>query len=265
MEVDFHKYQGTGNDFIILDNRSGKYDQLSQAQISFLCNRKFGIGADGLMLYNASEIADFSMIYYNADGRIGSMCGNGGRCMIHFASRFNLQQKSFQFEAPDGMHNGSIHDDGTVCIDMKPVSEVNYSNQCAVLNTGSPHVVQPVEDAATADVIPIGRAFQQTDAYRGKGINVNFVQRLSDRRILVRTYERGVEDETLSCGTGVTAAALTLPGLPPGKHEIEVQTPGGHLKVRFVKENDQNFSSIFLCGPATFVFSGEISLQTDNL
>lgn len=265
MEVTFHKYQGTGNDFIILDNRNGRYNELHQLQISFMCNRKFGIGADGLMLFNQAAPADFHMVYYNADGRVGSMCGNGGRCMIQFAARLYPGKKSFHFEAPDGLHQGSIQEDGTVCIDMKPVSGVEYAEQYTVLNTGSPHYIQAVKDVAAADVFQTGRALQQSEAFRNQGINVNFVQRLGDHSISVRTYERGVEDETLSCGTGVTAAALTLPGLTLGAHEIEVETPGGNLKVRFIKENDQNFSSIFLCGPATFVFSGQINLQTDNL
>lgn len=260
MQVTFHKYQGTGNDFIILDNRSGDYNALTQPQIAFMCNRKFGIGADGLMLFNPSATANFGMMYYNADGHPGSMCGNGGRCMIHFAVQLHPGQLEFQFEAPDGLHSGRILNDETVCIEMKPVSGVEYFEQYMVLDTGSPHYVQAVKDVQSADVLEIGRAIQQTDAYRNKGINVNFVQRLGDESIFVRTYERGVEDETLSCGTGVTAAALTLPGLRNGAHEIEVQTPGGNLKVSFVKENDQKFSSIILCGPATFVFSGQINL-----
>ena len=258
MTLDFFKYQGTGNDFVIMDNRSGNID-LTDAQVKHICNRRFGIGADGLMLLNSLEGYDFEMKYYNSDGKQSSMCGNGGRCLVQFAKDQGLHQNSFRFLAVDGEHLAEIGEHGWVHLKMLDVDKIEEYHGDAVLNTGSPHFVKHVEHVMDTNVFEQGKEIRYSKHFQEKGINVNFVE-TTDNKIIVRTYERGVEDETFSCGTGVTAAALVFAHNNNGFNRIEVQTKGGHLAVEFEKNGEENFSNIWLCGPAEFVFKGVITI-----
>lgn len=254
----FYKYQGTGNDFIIFDNRDGKIALITQ-QVNHLCNRKFGIGADGLMLLNQKEGYDFEMIYYNADGNESSMCGNGGRCLTQFAYDMGIKKSTFKFIAIDGDHEATFSD-SWVNLKMKNVASITQNNGDFVLNTGSPHLVHPTNDVMDFDVYKMGHEIRYSDEFKAEGINVNFVETIDEDKIIVRTYERGVENETLSCGTGVTASALIFAHNENGFNRIEVKTLGGNLAVEFDKLGDQRFENIWLCGPATYVFKGDIDL-----
>lgn len=259
MKIDFYKYQGTGNDFIILDNRLGNYTQLSSVEIAFLCHRRFGIGADGLMLLQQKEEYDFEMVYYNADGAEGSMCGNGGRCLVAFAKRMQMIGNSAQFLAADGFHEATITEDDWVELKMKDVTAIEKAADHVVLNTGSPHYIKWENDVEHLDVFSAGRSIRYSPPFSKVGINVNFVQVLPSH-LSVRTYERGVEAETLSCGTGVTAAAIAASDEGTGKQIKKVQTPGGELNIKFEKRSDTNFENIWLCGPAKFVYAGSLEI-----
>jgi len=261
MQFNFFKYQGTGNDFIIADNRENNI-VLTTAQIKQLCDRRFGIGADGLMLLNRKAGYDFEMIYYNADGNESSMCGNGGRCLVKFAYHLGIHKNPYKFIAVDGDHEASLEESGWVYLKMKDVKGITKNHSDSVLDTGSPHYVKNVTVIADYEVVKTGREIRYSDDFMKEGINVNFVQELNDQEIFVRTYERGVEDETLSCGTGVTAAALVFAHNDNGFNRIEVQTLGGHLAVEFDKTGEDEFKNIWLCGPAEFVFKGEIKIET---
>lgn len=261
MKFDFFKYQGTGNDFVILDNRDQKYDGITTRQVKHLCDRHFGIGADGLMMLGKKNGYDFEMIYYNADGKESSMCGNGGRCLVKFASHRGIFKSSYHFIAIDGEHNAEIDSDGTVSLQMKNIDKVEYHNSYIVINTGSPHFVKFAPEVDNIDVVATGQEIRYGKEFEPDGINVNFVESIGEDSIFVRTYERGVEDETLSCGTGVTASALLSAHNENGFNTVVVKTPGGHLSVEFNKINDQQFEDIWLCGPAEFVFSGEIEIH----
>jgi diaminopimelate epimerase len=259
MHIQFYKYQGTGNDFIILDNRNNTYS-FTKEQISFLCHRRFGIGADGLMLLNTHPAFDFEMVYFNADGGESSMCGNGGRCLVKFAADRGIIKRDYRFLAIDGEHEASIEIDGTVALKMKNVRHVRYEHGDFVLDTGSPHYVHLVNDVAYIDVVAKGRQIRYSDAFKAEGINVNFVQQTDEPdKIIVRTYERGVEDETFSCGTGVTAAALVCYHNENGYNRVEVDTKGGHLGVEFDKIED-SFQNVWLIGPAVKVFEGAVTI-----
>ncbi len=264
MEGNFYKYQGTGNDFIIFDNRQQPTLQLTIKQIQHLCNRKFGIGADGIILLNNTQAADFEMIYYNADGNIGSMCGNGGRCIVKFANDIGIKKDTYNFLAADGMHQAQIDFDGNVRLKMQSVNQVETHAHYAVLNTGSPHYIKFSTNVQDLDVEELGHKIRYSKEYATDGINVNFVENINPYTIFVRTYERGVEAETLSCGTGVTAAALVSAHNDSGFNQVQVHTTGGKLSVEFNKINNQHFSNIYLCGPATFVFKGTINLQKND-
>ena len=260
MEISFFKYQGTGNDFVILDNRNRRYDSLSSSQIHLLCDRRFGIGADGLMLLNASDDFDFEMKYYNADGKEGSMCGNGGRCLVRFASHQGIIRTSYHFIATDGPHLAEISEQGDIRLKMQDVTEIREYHGDEVLNTGSPHYVKTVQDLDSYDVFHKGREIRYSSAFSPGGLNVNFVEPKSDGEISVRTYERGVEDETLSCGTGVTACAIANFHNEQGFNMVSVITRGGRLSVEFERSNDGRFTNVWLCGPAEKVFEGTIHL-----
>lgn len=261
MKIEFYKYHGAGNDFIMLDNRQNIYDNLTQKQVAFLCNRHFGIGADGMMLLNLKPGFDFEMKYYNADGAEGSMCGNGGRCMVKFAASLGIRKSSYHFIAVDGEHEAEIDTDGIVSLKMNDVNKVEIHTNHYVLNTGSPHYVKHIRDVKEMDVRNGGRMIRNSRQFEKEGINVNFVEVLNDDTIYVRTYERGVEDETMSCGTGVTAAALVSAHNDIGFNNVEVKTPGGNLSVEFDKKDDEHFENIWLNGPATFVFKGAIDIN----
>lgn len=256
MKLFFHKYQGTGNDFIMIDNNDSKYSDLTVNQIKYLCDRRFGIGADGLIKINSADGFDFEMDYYNADGT-KSFCGNGARCSVMFAKEVGLVKgNKTSFTAIDGSHEATISD-SQVFLKMKDVENVrSIGDGTFETNTGSPHYVKYVEDIDKENVVDFGKSIRYNDTYRAEGINVNLAEQIAPNTIKVYTYERGVEDETLSCGTGVTAAALSfaVKNKLEGQQCIVVQTKGGQLEVRFNKSI--SFSDVWLIGPAIEVFEG---------
>lgn len=254
MNFTFYKYQGTGNDFIILDNRNLSFPKDDAKMIAQMCDRRFGIGADGLILLENHNTLDFTMAYYNADGYFGSMCGNGGRCIVHFANFLNIIENKTTFEAADGIHEANIKGEN-ISLKMNDVSEFKKSKNFIFLDTGSPHHVEMVDDIGDYPVAENGERIRY-QTYGNEGANVNFVSQLNDQEFKVRTYERGVEDETLSCGTGVTAVAIAM--YETNKtfaNNITLHTEGGVLEVRFIKENDM-YTSIYLTGPAQQVYKG---------
>lgn len=262
MKIEFYKYQGTGNDFVIVDNRKNDYDFLTSKQVKYICDRNFGIGADGLMLLGKKEGYDFEMIYYNSDGNQSTMCGNGGRCLVKFAYHRGIIKSEYLFVAIDGEHKAEIDSDGTVSLQMKNVDSVDYHSAYAIINTGSPHFVKFANEVENIDVLTTGHEIRYSKEFALQGINVNFVESTDEDSIFVRTYERGVENETLSCGTGVTAAALLSAHNENGFNTVRVKTLGGNLSVEFNKIDDQHFDDIWLCGPAELVFTGTIELDS---
>jgi len=257
LKLHFKKYQGTGNDFIIIDNRQNQYINLDVAK---LCHPKFGIGADGLMLLQNTEGYDFEMVYYNSDGRISTMCGNGGRCIVDFAKRLGVFNDSkTHFKAIDGPHD-AYWKSGEVELKMQNVHKIEERNGHYILNTGSPHYVIFMADIDGLDIVHEARKIRYNDAYKIEGINVNFVEIIDSTHIKVRTYERGVENETLSCGTGVTASAIAFGKRSEliGNHIIDITTPGGELQVRY--QSGAVTEDVWLCGPAKEVFSGVIEI-----
>jgi diaminopimelate epimerase len=264
MNIQFFKYQGTGNDFIMIDNRTEFFSKNNTKLIKQLCDRRFGIGADGLILLENDKFSDFKMVYYNSDGNESSMCGNGGRCIVAFAKQLNVIHEETTFMAVDGEHYAKISADGTVSLQMKNVEDIKMAADYVFLNTGSPHHITLVEDVKSVPVKEIGSQIRYSDLYGKAGSNVNFVEIISDSLFAVRTYERGVEDETLSCGTGVTAAAIAMNAI--GKttsNEIDLLVEGGQLKVSFQKDGN-HYHHVFLIGPASFVFEGTINIDTYN-
>jgi len=263
----FHKYQGTGNDFIIFDDRAQQFDPTDQARIAALCHRRFGIGADGLMLLRTKEGYDFEMVYFNADGAPSSMCGNGGRCLVAFAKYLGVITEKAYFLAIDGPHEASIAADGTVrlkMIDVAAPQAAEVGAEDVFLHTGSPHHIHfldPQESPSLADfnVFATGHAIRYHQAYDPTGTNVNFVEVPADpsHPWPVRTYERGVEDETLSCGTGVTAVALAA-SQRGASSPVRLRTMGGVLEVSFTTTAGGDFTDVWLIGPAVRVFGGEI-------
>lgn len=255
MKINFNKYQGTGNDFVMIDNREHQFPKNDINLINKLCDRRFGVGADGLILLENSDSSDFRMIYFNADGNESTMCGNGGRCIVAFAKKLGIISNNTTFMAIDGIHNATIND-SLVSLQMIDVDTITNNKTHLFLNTGSPHHVEFVEDISIIDIISKGRSIRNGAPYFEEGTNVNFVEQIDNNTFKVRTYERGVEDETLSCGTGVTAVAIaTNIANKSSETEINIETLGGKLTVRFSKENDV-FKEVFLIGEATFVFDG---------
>jgi diaminopimelate epimerase len=256
--IAFNKYQGTGNDFIIIDNRNSIFSPDNSALIKKLCNRRFGIGADGLILINNKTGFDFEMVYFNADGFIGTMCGNGGRCTADFALKSGISEKKLRFIAADGIHFAES-DGELIRLKMNDVNEIRSVAGNYFINTGSPHYVIFTKELGNLDVFNEGRKIRQSKDFQPGGTNVNFVESESNG-IFVRTFERGVEDETLSCGTGVTASAIAsvLSGHFVSS-PVNVRTRGGNLSVEF-DVNGTQISDIWLCGPATFVFEGKIKI-----
>ncbi len=256
MEIPFYKYQGTGNDFIIVDQWDEQWlSGVDRQLISSMCSRRFGIGADGLMLLDRSARAAFRLQYFNADGLEGSLCGNGSRCAVACMHRLGRFGHSGLFDAYDGLHEAEVTAPGYVRLKMRDVSTIEQGKGFFVLDTGSPHYVTFVEDLRDLDIVQQGRAIRYSNRFRDRGINVNFVQE-EDAGLKVYTYERGVENETLSCGTGVTAAALAHAqriGLPAGP--ISIETKGGQLMIQFKKVEDR-FVDVWLCGPALPVYVG---------
>lgn len=258
MLIHFYKYQGTGNDFILLDNRDKKYN-LSGLQVKQLCDRHFGIGADGLMMLQRKEGYDFEMVYFNSDGNPSSMCGNGGRCLVKFANELGIEKHVYRFYAIDGEHEAEI-DDNIVSLKMKDVKQIREYHGDFILDTGSPHYVKLLDGVKQLDVFRKGRDIRNSNSFAKEGINVNFVEHLNDDEIFVRTYERGVEDETLSCGTGITAAAIVCYHNDCGYNDVTVHTRGGQLTVEFDRLDDDHYENIWLCGPAEKVFEGKIEI-----
>ncbi len=253
--TEFFKYQGTGNDFVMIDNRDLAFPK-SQKIIEKLCDRRFGIGGDGLILLENDEEVNFKMVYYNSDGNESTMCGNGGRCIVAFAHFLKIFEQQCTFNAIDGLHEAEIHN-GNVKLKMIDVENIEKDGNDFVLNTGSPHYVKYVEDLEDFEVYQRGYEIRNSSNYSREGINVNFVE-ADDKQLFVRTYERGVEDETYSCGTGVTASALTW-FLQNGGKEISVKVLGGNLKV-YAEKDGNTFRNIWLEGPAEQVFKGTVKI-----
>lgn len=258
MEFEFYKYQGTGNDFVMLDNRGQEFPKNNTKLIKKLCDRKFGIGADGLILLENPDSAmeDFKMVYFNADGKESSMCGNGGRCIVAFANLLGIIKDKATFLAIDGFHEAELKK-GMVSLKMMDVEETKSGTDFLFLNTGSPHHVIFTENIDTINIKEAGSKIRWSEAYKNiGGTNVNFVEPINEATFKVRTYERGVEDETLSCGTGVTAVALAAFEMGKTTHkDIQLVTPGGALKVSFEKK-ERVYENIWLTGSAEFVFKG---------
>jgi len=253
----FFKYQGAGNDFVLIDNRKQHFDVSNTALVAQLCDRRFGIGADGLMLLQNKIGYDFEMLYYNADGNLGSMCGNGGRCIVSFAKHLGIIGSHTKFLAVDGEHEATINAAADwVSLKMIDVEKIEKDGDAFVLNTGSPHYVKVVAGLPHFNVYQEGRAIRYNERYKEQGINVNFVEPALNG-YSVRTYERGVEDETLACGTGVTAVALAMAAAKnqTGDINTSIRAMGGELNIRFTHK-DGVFSKIYLEGPATLVFEG---------
>jgi diaminopimelate epimerase len=260
MILSFCKYHGTGNDFILVDDRSKTFPGDNAELIAHLCERRFGIGADGLMLLRNHPSYDFEMVYFNSDGKYGSMCGNGGRCISRFAADIGAVTKDHvHFVASDGPHEAIIGKN-TVKLKMADVNDIETGEGFFYLNTGSPHYVKIEMNVPELDVYNKGRKIRYSDRFAKEGTNVNFVE-ANPEGIFVRTYERGVEDETYSCGTGVTASALvaSLVGVAGASRNCKVKTRGGNLMVHFERAGD-SFKNIWLEGPAAYVFKGEVAL-----
>lgn len=260
LNLSFYKYQGAGNDFVMIDDRTNSFP-IQKDFIERICHRNFGIGADGLILLQTDEVSDFKMVYFNSDGRQSTMCGNGGRCIVRFAEDLKIIQSKTEFNAIDGLHHAVVNP-AEIQLQMTNVSEVDEFPTHSFLNTGSPHHVEFVPDVDQIDVKNHGAKIRYGSPYFEEGSNVNFVQILNDHTLKIRTYERGVEDETLACGTGITAAAIAaFESGKIGTKEVEVEARGGNLKVRFEKNPSVGFENIWLTGPAEFVFKGEIQIN----
>ena len=256
MIIEFYKYQGTGNDFIMIDDRDKEFDLTDNDLIAALCERRMGIGADGLILLREHDTLDFEMIYFNADGKQSSMCGNGGRCIIAFAQMLEMIEDETTFMAIDGEHKGRLMDDG-IYLQMQDVKKIEGVGDGLVLNTGSPHYIEMVDELDYIDVDKQGRKIRNSAPFKKDGINVNFV--LDASELQVRTYERGVEAETLSCGTGVVATAIAMHYANCIEETVvNVKTKGGELTVSF-EEFNGNYRNIWLSGEASMVFAGEFA------
>ncbi len=260
MLLQFYKYQGTGNDFVMVDNRTQFFPKQDTKLVAFLCDRRFGIGADGLILLENDDTVDFNMVYYNSDGNPSSMCGNGGRCLVAFAKELDIIEKVASFNAVDGLHTATITDESVVSLRMQDVSEIKQKDNYSFLDTGSPHHVQVVKELNAIDIKKEGARLRY-GLYGKSGSNINFVEKESSGRFNIRTYERGVEDETLSCGTGVTAVALAMHRTgAAATNKVQLNAMGGNLEVTF-EEEGTGYRNIFLIGPAQFVYKGTIQCK----
>ena len=258
MTIPFYKYNGTGNDFIMIDNRNLQFDSSNTNLIQKLCTRHFGIGADGLILLENEESFDFKMVYFNSDGNESTMCGNGGRCIVQFAHDLKIIGEKCKFIAIDGTHLGTVSDT-EVSIQMQDVQKIDVNPTRSELDTGSPHYVAFMDKIPNENFVTEARSIRQNAPYTKEGINVNFAK-VRNNTIEMRTFERGVEDETLACGTGATAVAIAAHkrGLV-ALNSIPVQVKGGNLNVSF-ENNGDGYSNIWLTGPAKFVFEGKIEI-----
>lgn len=258
MKIPFFKYQGTGNDFVMIDNRTNVFDKTNITAIQQLCNRKFGIGSDGLILIENLPDFDFNMVFFNPDGS-QSFCGNGSRCAVAFAKYLGIIESQAYFNSTDGEHEAWISTNGDVSLKMHDVKVIEKGDGYYFINTGSPHYIKEEINLKELDIVAKGREIRYNKRFKEEGTNVNFVK-YNQESLDIRTYERGVEGETLSCGTGVTAAALSWADkfkLSAGK--VDVNAEGGKLSVGF-KRTENGFNDIWLIGAATFVFKGEIEI-----
>lgn len=262
MNIEFFKYHGAGNDFVMIDSRTLAESVFSEGVVKKLCDRHFGIGADGLILLLNDKNTDFRMKYFNSDGREGTMCGNGGRCIASFAHRLGIISKKAVFSGIDGMHEAFICDKLNVSLKMSDVSKIKLLEDGYFLDTGSPHFVIFRDDISTIDVFREGREIRYQDRFSPGGTNVNFIRMLKDDELDVRTYERGVEDETLACGTGAVASAISAYLYKnTDKNSYLLHARGGNLNVSFNTDGKEKFSNIWLKGPAEFVFKGNIQVS----
>lgn len=259
MKQAFYKYQGAGNDFIMIDNRDKKFDATNEKLIESLCHRRFGVGSDGLILLENAKGYDFRMIYFNSDGREASMCGNGGRCIVAFAKKLGLIKSKAHFIASDGIHEAYIDENKLVDLHMIDVNKIDPLIDGYFLNTGVPHLVHFVDDLNVVDVDIEGRQLRYDARFQPAGTNVNFVK-MEGEKLTVYTYERGVEAETLACGTGITASALSAAyKTQKEKGEFQITAKGGHLSVKF-EQHDGQFNNIWLKGPAVLVYKGKVKI-----
>lgn len=262
MELNFYKYQGAGNDFVIIDDRANNFDKNNKDLVAFLCDRRFGIGGDGLMLLRNKEGYDFEMVYFNSDGGEASMCGNGGRCIVAFAKKIGVISNKTHFIAVDGPHDASfLQQDGKEWVSLKMIDVVNVEEgeDYVYMDTGSPHYVKFENNLEALDLNEEARKVRYNDRFKAKGTNVNFID-LKEDVLHIRTYERGVEDETLACGTGVTAAVLSAYHKNKTQaNAVKVKAKGGFLKVNFERA-ENGYKNIWLQGPADFVFKGVINV-----
>lgn len=270
MELQFEKYQATGNDFVMIDNRELLFDEKNESKIKKICDRRFGIGADGLILISDHDELDFEMKYFNSDGKEGSMCGNGGRCAATFAQKLKLSSNKYlSFKAIDGNHKAQILEN-SVRLKMSDVLLSKKIGKWYFLDTGSPHIVEFVSKLNEINVKKEGQEIRFDKKFRPAGVNVNFVE-YKEKVVHIRTYERGVENETYSCGTGSVAAAISVylnfepERTKEGQQEYEIQAPGGRLKVNFEKDEGAGYRNIWLEGPATFVYSGTIKVMENKI
>lgn len=254
MKTSFNKYHGTGNDFIMIDNRALTFDKKNQVLIEKMCSRRFGIGADGLILLENDSTYDFKMVYFNADGNESTMCGNGGRCIVAFAKQLDIIKNEAKFMAIDGFHSATINENNEVNLQMKDVSEITLFQKDFVLDTGSPHYVKMISNF-TENFISEARAIRNSETFKKEGINVNFVKVLDKNNLEIRTFERGVEDETYACGTGCVASALSFMSQNSEYKNVFLSTKGGPIKVSADFKNGV-YQNVFLFGPTAFVYSG---------
>ncbi|WP_418262267.1 diaminopimelate epimerase [Flavobacterium faecale] len=260
MLLNFYKYQGTGNDFVMIDNRDETFPKEDTKLIAHLCDRRFGIGGDGLILLENDPETDFKMVYYNSDGNQSTMCGNGGRCLVAFAKQMKVIDNTATFNAIDGLHHASISPNGIVSLQMIDVDKIDNTTNYSFLNTGSPHHVQLVDDLENYNVKENGAALRYGKLYGNAGSNINFVKKIDETTFALRTYERGVEDETLACGTGATAVAIAMNATgQTDATALNINVEGGKLAVSFDKKDNQ-YTNVFLIGPAEFVFAGTITI-----
>jgi diaminopimelate epimerase len=260
MKLEFYKYQGTGNDFVMIDNRQGAFPKENTKLVAHLCDRRFGIGGDGLILLENNLESDFKMVYYNSDGSQSTMCGNGGRCLVAFAKKLKVIGNSTTFNAVDGMHHATVNEEGVVSLQMIDILNIKKELGYTFLNTGSPHHVQLVDDLENYNVKEQGAAIRYSELYGKQGSNINFVNKIDDTTFSLRTYERGVEDETLACGTGAAAVAIAMNATGvTNATSIDLNVEGGKLVVSFDKKGD-TYTNVYLKGPAEFVFEGTIEI-----
>jgi diaminopimelate epimerase len=253
----FLKYHGAGNDFVMADNRNGDWSALSLEQRALICHRRFGVGADGLILLENDFEFDFRMVYYNSDGRQSSMCGNGGRCIAAFANKLGIINDKTTFVAIDGVHEAVMEGD-VVRLKMMDVPNPSPYFRGYFINTGSPHYVEMVEDVEAVSLIARAREIRYNSDFAFEGVNVNFFEITPSGLLKVRTYERGVEDETFACGTGVTAVAIAASSLIAGTTKFDLQAKGGLLRVSF-DQHSLGYHNIWLYGGAQFVFEGSFA------